>query len=413
MSDFVGFTDLFRVFRDEVLASNEKLSLDAVERDGADANVLGAACSAVGDEVIGQLAGVAAACWLDSAENQSLHRLVFDRYSLVCKQAAVALGSVEFSTIATTVAPFTVVAGTQLQTADGKKFLTISPVIFPAGSTGPVVARVRSSVAGKDQQVGVGMITSLTSQVSGAPADLTVTNSLATSGADDAESDDALRDRARQFWISARRGTGAAIEAATLAIPGVQKATAIEMLDVCGRPARFVQLIIADGYTDALVSQGVNPVTYQAQSQILAQVVYSGLSDVRAMGIHVEVLVAQVVLQPVRLRLRFQAGYDADAVADVARGTTIAFINSLRPGASLVISDLLIALGTVPGLVLGYGDEIESPAGDVLAQALQVLRTNLNLVTVASMQTDMPVAPTANPDYRYIRRTLGIQARLP
>ena len=411
MSDFASWVDLFRVFRDEVLAGNEKLSLDAVERDGADANILGAACSAVGDEVIGQLAGVAAGCWLDSAENSALDRYVFDRYSLVRKQAAVALGSVEFSTIATTVAPFTVPTGTQLQTADGKKFLTISPVIFPASSTGPVVARVRSSVAGQNQQVGVGTITSITSQVSGAPADLVVTNSLATSGAADAESDDALRDRARQFWISARRGTGPAIEAGALAIPGVQKATAIEMLDVWGRPARFAQLIISDGYTDALVSQSVNPVTYQAQSQILAQVVQAGLSDVRALGIHVEVLVAQVVLQPVRLRLRFQAGYDADAVSDVARGTVVAFINSLRPGAALSISALLGALDTVPGLVLGYGDEIESPAGDVLAQALQVLRTNLNLVTVASMQLDMPIAPTANPDYRYIRRTLGL--RLP
>ena len=179
---------------------------------------------------------------------------------------------------------------------------------------------------------------------------------------------------------------------------------------ICG-PANWGLQLGAPTSVECMYVEGVNPVTYQAQSQILAQVVQAGLSDVRALGIHVEVLVAQVVLQPVRLRLRFQAGYDADAVSDVARGTVVAFINSLRPGAALSISALLGALDTVPGLVLGYGDEIESPAGDVLAQALQVLRTNLNLVTVASMQLDMPIAPTANPDYRYIRRTLGL--RLP
>ena len=111
MSDFPSQDVLFRVFRDEVLARNEKLALDAVERDGADANVLGASACAVGDEVIGQLADVAAAGWLDSAEGDALARLVFDRYSLVRKQAGVAMGSVEFSTTGPSPATFTIPAG--------------------------------------------------------------------------------------------------------------------------------------------------------------------------------------------------------------------------------------------------------------------------------------------------------------
>ena len=416
MSDFPSQDVLFRVFRDEVLARNEKLALDAVERDGADANVLGASACAVGDEVIAQLADVAAAGWLDSAEGDALARLVFDRYSLVRKQAGVAMGSVEFSTTAPSPATFTIPAGATLQTADGIKFLVISPVLFPIGSSGPVVARVRSSVAGMAQQAGAGTITSIVSAITGAPSDLAATNTLATAGADDAESDGALRDRARQFWTAARRGTGPALEAGALAIPGVRKATAIEAIDVWGRPARFVQLIIADGYTDALVSQNTNPVTYQAQSQLLAQTVQAGLSDVRALSIHVEVLVAQVVFQPIRLRLRFQAGYDCDACSDLARGTLVAWTNSLRPGEPLIVREgagsLLAVLGTVPGLVLGHGDEIESPEGDVVAGALQVIRTNLGLVTVASMQSAQPVAPTANPDYRYIRG-INFPTRLP
>ena len=227
---FPTFDTLWRIFRDEVLARNEKLALDAVERDGADANALGASACAVGDEVIGQLANTAAALWLDSSEKDDLARLVFDRYALVRKQAGVALGSVEFSTTVAALASFTIPAGAVLQTADGIKFLVITAVLFPIGSSGPVVARVRSSVAGMAQQAGAGTITSIVSAITGAPSDLAVTNTLATAGADDAESDGALRDRARQFWTAARRGTGPALEAGALAIPGVRKATAIEAI---------------------------------------------------------------------------------------------------------------------------------------------------------------------------------------
>lgn len=406
MPDFPTRADLFRILRDEVLSQNAKLSLEAVERDGTDANVLLAASAEAGDEVVGQLVRVAAGNFLDSAEGQALDRLVFDRYGLVRKPAAPAIGSVEFSTTANNPAAFTIAANTLLQTADGIQFATVDAVTFPIATTGPVIAQVRSVLAGLDQQAKKNTITSIVSTITGSPTDLVVNNSLATSGADDAESDSSLRERARRFFTTARRGTITAIEQGALAVPGVRRATAIEVIDVLGRPARLVQLIIADAFTDALVEQDVNPASYQAQSQALSQAVFSSLSDVRAAGIFVQVFVAQVVLQPIVLQLRFQAGVNADQTALVARASVVAATNDLNPGEILEIADLLEILSKVPGLAPIQGDEVTSPPGDIVPKALQVVRTSLNLVTVQPIQTDdsNPIlTQTANPDAFVIR----------
>lgn len=400
MPDFVTFADLFRICRDEVLSRNAKLSLEAVEREGSDANAMLAACAAAGDEVVAQLIDVTAGQFLDSATGQALDRLVFDRYALVRKPAAPALGSVEFSTTAANPSAFSIPIGTALQTADGVQFVTIAGATFPASSVGPVVVAVRSTLAGLNQQAKAGTITSVVSAIAGSPADLAVTNTLATSGADDAEADSALRDRARQFFTTARRGTLAALEQGALAVAGVRRAKAVEVIDVLGRPARLVQLIIADAFTDALVDQQTSPASYQTQSQVLASTVFAGLSDVRAAGVFVQVMVAQVVIQPIVLRLRFAAGADADLAALVARATVVAKVNELRPGATLARADLVEALRGVTGLEV-LGDEVASPAGDVIPQALQVIRTSLNLVTTDAAQTGDAgpiLSATANPD---------------
>lgn len=401
MPDFPDFNELFRVERDEVLARQAKLSLEAVERDGTDANVLLAAAAAAGDEVVAQLVAVCAAQYIDSAQDTALDKLVFDRYGLVRKPASPAIGSVQFRTTVACPATFTIPVGTVVQTPDGIQFVTTGAVIFLIGSTGPVVATVRSVLAGASQQAQSNTITSVVSPIPGQPTDLTVNNPLATAGADDAEIDADLRDRARRFFVTARRGTLSALEQGALAVPGVRRATAIEVIDVLGRPARVVELVIADGFTDALVQQNTNPPSYQAQSQSLSQTVFNGLLDVRAGGIFVQVFVAQVVIQPIVLNLTFAAGVDANFVALMARATVVATVNSLRPGETLLVANLLNALRSVPGLVY-TGNEIDLPAGDVVPRALQVLRTSLNQTTICvAIQTDgvsAILANTTNPD---------------
>ena len=397
MADFPSFSDYFRLARDEVLTRNPRISRDAVERDGMDANVLVASACAAADEVTGQLIDVAASLYLDSAKGTALDKLVFDRYGLTRKPAAAAQGSINFYTATANPSLFTIPAGTSVKSSDGIQYITTTAVDFPLGAVGPVLVAIRSVLAGAGQQAKAGTITSLAAQIAGAPSGLTVNNTLATSGADDAESDDSLRDRARRFFSTARRGTKDALEAGALSVPGIRKATAIEVLDSYGRPARSVQLVVTDAFTERLVDYTSTPPAYAVQSQVISNTVYAALNDYRAQGIYVDVIVASVVLQGIQMTLAFQAGVDVDLVALQARAAIAQVVNTLAPGKPLTVAALQAVLTPVAGLVL-TGGEIVSPAGDVVPTAVQVLRTTLALVSAVSADSDRPLAASGNPD---------------
>lgn len=397
MPDFPTYGDQRRTARDEILSKNSQVTLDVIEREGSDANALTAAIAAVGDDVTTQLVRAQAGMFLDSARGSLLERLVFDRYNLTRNPAAQALGSVVFTTTAPAPATVSIPKGTVLETADGRQFVTWAAATFPIGSTGPVTVEVRSVLPGADQQARKNTITSIVSQLTNRPDDLVVTNPLATAGADDEEKDDKLRARARLFFTTARRGTLKAIEAAALEVPGVSTANIYEGIDTLGRPARYANLIIADAFTEDLIDLDPTPASYQTQSQVLANAVADALTDVRAAGIYIQVQVASVTLQAVTLGLRFLAGVNADLVALNARGSVAAWINSLRPGDDLLVDDMIRVLRKVNGLDV-TGDEILSPAGDVVVPVLGVLRSSINLVVATSVQPDRALQGSANPD---------------
>ena len=397
MGDLPSFSTLFRIGRDEALARNGRLSRTAIEREGMDANILIATATALADEIGGQLTDLAASLFLGSAKEEDLDRFVFDRFGLSRKPAAASIGSVEFSTTVASPVTFSIPKDVVLQTATGIQFVTTEASIFNVATVGPVTVAVRSVLAGSDQDAKSGTITSIISQITSAPTDLVVTNPLATVGGDDVEKDDSLRERGRRFFTTARKGTLAAIEAAALNVSGIQTATAVEVLDVLGRPARLVQLIVADAFTEQFVNFDTEPPRFEVQSQAITTLVNEALSDVRAAGIFVQVIVSNVVIQPVQLSLSFLAGANVNDSALQARAAVTNLTNALSPGDPLVIQDLLNTLQLVPGLRF-TGDEVVSPAGDVIPTSLQVIRTSLGLVSAVSAQTDTPIITGQNPD---------------
>jgi hypothetical protein len=386
MSDLPTQNDLFRIGRDEVLARSNALTKAVIERQGTDANALVAAGSAIGDEAIGQLAAIQSGLFQDSAKDKRLDRLLIDRYGLYRKPAAPAFGEVVFTTTAANPIAFSIPRGTRVQTGDGNQFVTIVTTAFPVLSTGPITVPVRSVLAGATQQAKIGTITTLIDKPTNAPTDLVLTNPLATFGADDAELDEDYRLRGQEFYVTARRGTLRAIQAGALAVPGIRRALAMEYTDALGRPAKGVSLIVADAFTAQLVGVTPTPSSYETQSAVLANLVAAALEDVRAAGILVTVLVAEVVLQGVSLGLSFVAGVDTDSVTLQARGTIAAFINGLTPGTSFVPATAINRLRSVPGLII-TGNEILSPSGTVVAQPLQVLRSSLSLVVAVAQGT--------------------------
>lgn len=397
MPDFPTSSDLFREARDEALLRNAKVSRDAAERRGSDANILLAGIATVGDQVVGQVAQLSGDSFLNSAKVAALDRLVFDRYGLVRKPAAASLGTATFSTTVPAPTTFTIPTGIRLQTPDGLQFITTESSVFVAGAVGPLPVAVRSVLAGPAQNIKSGTLTSILTAIQSQPSDLRVTNPFATAGADDVETDDSLRDRGRRFFTTARRGTLGAIEAAALGVPGVRKATAFEAIDALGRPARFVQLVVADSFTAQFAQYDVVPPRYEVQSQLLATTVFNALSDVRPAGIYVQVFVGNVILQPIQLALTFNAGADVNAAALQARATMVNYVNGLAPGADFVLQDANDAISATPGLAPS-GNAILSPPGNIAVKPLQVLRTALGLVTAVAAQTNQPIITGSNPD---------------
>jgi hypothetical protein len=143
MSDFLSYAELRDVARSELLARNAQLTVDAVDRDGTDANVLVAAMAAIGDELTGQLSRVEASLLLGAARGTDLDRVAFDRYGILRKPATAAVGSVNFTTATNTPGSFSIPSGIRLQSADGVQFLTTESTTFPIASMGPITVAVR------------------------------------------------------------------------------------------------------------------------------------------------------------------------------------------------------------------------------------------------------------------------------
>lgn len=394
--DFPSFNQLFEIARNEALARSAPLSQQAIEREGSDANILIASACAAADEVIGQLIVSTSGLFLDSATDTALDRLLFDRYGLVRKVAANAIGSVNFQTAAPNPSLFTIPAGTRLATTTGTAYETVGSYLFPSGVTGPITVPVRSLLSGSDQQAKIGTIINITGQIVGAPTGLSVTNTQATAGATDRETDPEFRERGRTYFTTVRRGTLAAIEQGALTVPGVIRANAYEILDPEGRPARLVSLVIADKFTDSLANYSVVPPTYESQSAVLAQTVFNALEEYRPAGTFVTVQLAQVTLEPITLALSFAAGVNAETVATSARATLVTYLNNLDPGEGYTRLELVQALKGVSGLIiteqdlLNPGNIIRFPEGDRVPTPLQVLRTSLAIVRTSGLNTASP-----------------------
>src|SRR5258708_6959344 len=395
MADLPRFADLFQIGARQILSLNSIITVAAVNRAGSDINIDVAAAAASGDECMGQLPTVAAGTFLDSSVGQALDRLIYDRYGLLRATAAPAVGTVNFqvngsngAALANPVA-FAIPAARVLQTPSGAQLITPAAAVYPQGNLGPIIVPVQSVLAGANQQAGANTIASIVSSIPNGPASpnaLVVSNPLATAGAADDEQDPAFRARARACFATARRGTLDAITQGALAVAGVQSAQAFELIDTSGRPARYVQLFITDAYTNSLANLATVPPTYQQQSQMLALNVFNALNTTRAGGINVLVQVAQVILQPVQLNLAFQAGANVNGVTLQARAAVVAYTNALQPGSTWSPVGAQAAVAQVAGLQI-TGNEIASPAGSVVPQPLQVIRTSLAIVSAVALVT--------------------------
>lgn len=373
MADFPTEVDLFNIFAEDLLAravlrpEGRRVSAEEIFTPGSDINLIGAAVSAMGGEIVRQLARSTQDLTLDGARGAALTRWVADRYSpeIAPKEASPALVTLSFSRPTAGAGATTYAAGSRVATVGGIEFELTTAAPFGASDLGPITASARAVNAGLSGNVVAGSITRFVT----APGDntLAVTNPERASGGDDVESEASLRERTRRFFGAQRRGTGPAIEAAALAVAGVRQATAEEET-VDGEITGRVQLYIADA-------------NGQANAE-LRSLVSAALLDARCFGIGVEVIGATLTFVPIVLALAFESNVDTVLAFDQVRQTTVGRVAQLGPRDTLHRALISDAARSVPGVIVTDGS-IVAPVGDVVPVGGEILRTRADLITVA------------------------------
>lgn len=363
--------DIFAIGRDYLRTRAKKLDPAQVDIEGSDANIVVAEASVMGNAVLRQLGYRTSVLLVDSANNEDLDRLLFDRFSMTRKGASSSRTAVQFTRPTFAIGSGTIPIGTLVTTDTGTEFITTSTANFGATDLASA-ARVRSVQAGSLTSAGANAIVRFSKPDQIFDKSIVVTNAVATAGGDDAEDDPTFRNRARMFWRTARRGTLAAIEFGALAVPGVTSAQASEITSSGGTPARLVQLYVAD-------SSGIS-------NEVLAADVQQSLLEYRAGGIQVLVSTSSPYIPPIRIALQYRANVDTVALRDAVRAALIEFINSLAVNAPLLVADIYTVLTrfTQSGVIVNK-DSIVLPVGDLIPSVGQTIRATESSVVIDSI----------------------------
>lgn len=367
--DIPSRLDLYAIGRDYIVQRATKIDPAQVDILGSDVNIFVGAASHIAYALVLQICYAVNRLLLDGAEGEDLDRYAWDRYQLTRKGASSALGTQTFYRAVATVGAGTIPIGTKVRDSVGDEYITTTTITFGASDlskTGTVAA----CQAGKATQVGANQLNLLANASILFDTTLLTNNYAATAGGEDVEDDDTFRERIRDFWNTARRGTLGAIEYGAIQVPGVVTSNAIETYTTNGQPARVVNLYIAD-------SSGV-------ASNALAALVDTQLMDYRAAGISVVVFTSMPVIVNIVLSLSYQANTDSDTLEGIVMAAVVEYVNSLPVNGTLEIGGIQAVLKQYnsDGLITGQGS-IVSPTGDLVPAIGQTIRTTLANVTLA------------------------------
>lgn len=369
MADLPTRLDYFNLGRQFLISRAKKIDPAQIDTAGSDANLYVGAASVLAHAVTKHLAYRTGALILDAIEDDDdLDRYAWDRYRLTRKGASAAVGEISITRSSLTTGAGSIPAGTLLNTLTNVDYITTTVASFGAADYSSK-CNVRAVQAGKATQVGKNQIRRF--KEPGALFDTTLSpvNLAATAGGEDREDLDTFKNRIRDFWRTARRGTLGAIEFGAMSVPGVTSAMAVEALEAGGMPARVVNLYIAD-------SSGV------ANKQ-LCDLVTAALLDYRAGGIAVLLFSSLPQIVSIALALTFRANVDTVAITEAVRAAVVEYVNSLPVNGSLLRAGLESVLQRYAddGLVVDESTLL-SPTGDLVPDLGRTLRTTEGNVSI-------------------------------
>lgn len=367
-ADFPSRLDLYSLARSYVLTRADKIDPAQVDVAGSDINLFTGIASVLGFAVVLSLIENINALTLDGAFDERLDRYGVDKYQLPRKGAAAALATVRIYRSSAVGGAGNVPMSTKLLSLNGIEYITTQDAAFSATDL-EVSVIVRAVQAGKISQVGANQIRLFATPSALFDQSLQVTNPEAAAGGEDAEDDETYRERIRAFWNTARKGTLDAIAFGARTVPGVVSAEPTEVLTAEPRPARVVQLRIAD-------SSGIG-------SAALGATVLASLDEYRAAGISVVIENSIPQIVDLSLKLVFTGNVDTTTIAEGVRGAVVEYVNSLGVGQPLLKSALYSVLTrfTSAGLLVNE-ESIIAPAGDLYPEPGKTLRTRLQNVKV-------------------------------
>lgn len=359
--------DYYAIGRRYIATRATRIEPGVIDTQGSDANLFVGSTSYCAHATGQQVADGINSLMLDGAEGDGLDRLAWDRYQLYRKGAAAAIVPLVFARSTVAGGAGTIPTGTRVTTLTGIEYVMLGNATFTSTTT-RTTADARAVQAGKEFQVGRNSVTRFSQPSAIFDTTITVNNEEPAAGGEPVENDDRFKERIRDFWLAAQRGTISAIAYGALTVAGVDSAEAVEVLDL-GIPARLVELFISD-------SSGV-------ANAALARLVDVALNEWRAGGIFVITYTSVPQLVGAQLALTFQAGINTVQVGANVRDAVVGFINDLGTGRTLYRQELgsVLARFRNQGLIPNESS-IVAPAGDVVPSIGRTLRTRPELVEV-------------------------------
>jgi len=349
--------------------------LQFFDGDIAQAQIHGAA--AMNDAAIRFSAQAFKATFIDGAVGDELTTLVDDHYNIQRNPATQAQAQVEFTRPSqgggepAGVIPTGTIVATDFD-ADGEQiqFTTDADVVWGLGELGPKTVQVTAVLEGRDGNVEADSIVQIL-DVPGFDSTFAVTNPARAGGGNDEESDEALRTRARNFFLTLRRGTLASLEFGALTVDSVRVAKAVED--------------VISGIATVRVSDEDGNSTLQMISDVVAE-----LEDWRCAGSTVVVVGGVQLAVSMDFTLVVREGYDVAAFSSLLSDAVTNRLSKLKVGETMYLDSVIAAIIAVAPddiLEVTFDTITTNPGGaqpiaDLVPTSSQVIRGDAFTFTV-------------------------------
>lgn len=305
--------------------------------------------------------------------SDSIKTAVFQSFSFTPIAAEGASGVVRFTAAGVSASAILVPAGTTVSTSSSSyKYATAIDVsIAPGGSY--VDATVYCTSAGSATNVGAGLVTIMSSLVTGVAS---VSNALAFINGADAETDDARKTRFQWYVSTLSRGTVSSIGY------GASQATVLNSSGGIIETAALVQVVepyVTDstqpiGLVNVFIHNGVGGTSSALLTNVTNIINGYYLSNGtpvpgwKSAGVHAVVAAATEVPIDVTATLTMLPGYTSAAADALATSLVGQYLLGLGIGVSAIRSEIIALIMSVPGV---YNVVLSAPSADVSATSSQ------------------------------------------